>query len=64
MRKLKLDLDLLRVDTFAPAEDEPRERGTVRGHWSMRGTCDVATCQPGGTCANNCGPNTDPRYCI
>jgi len=32
MRKLRLDLDALAVDTFAPAAREEAERGTVKAH--------------------------------
>lgn len=35
MRKLRLDLDALSVDTFAPRAQEPAERGTVKGHLRM-----------------------------
>jgi hypothetical protein len=56
MRKIRMELEQLHVDTF---ETSPVEagRGTVRGHWSQVGTCDgrVATCQYGGTCGPGCG---------
>jgi hypothetical protein len=32
MRKLRLDLGALAVDTCAPRAEEPVERGTVNGH--------------------------------
>jgi hypothetical protein len=56
MKKITLDLEHLRVDSFATAETDDA-RGTVHGHWSQVGTCDafVATCQYGGTCGNGCG---------
>jgi len=56
MRKIQLDPDTLRVETFKTGEAET-VRGTVRGHWSQVGTCDavVATCQAGGTCVWTCG---------
>lgn len=55
MRKIRLDLDGLSVDTFATSPAEA-ERGTVQGHWSQLGTCDafVATCQLNGTCKFTC----------
>jgi hypothetical protein len=55
VRKIRLDLEKLGVDTFETTASEPA-RGTVRGHWSQVGTCDafVATCQYGGTCTNGC----------
>jgi len=56
MRKIRLDLEKLGVETFETSAAEP-ERGTVRGHWSQVGTCDavVGTCQYGGTCGPGCG---------
>ena len=56
MRKLQLDIDTLRVDTFETGAEKD-ESGTVRGHWSQPGTCDaafVATCQYGGSCGPGC----------
>lgn len=38
MRKLKLDMDQLQVETFDTAADRADERGTVRGHaWTLLG---------------------------
>ncbi|MDB4948662.1 MAG: hypothetical protein JWM27_1311 [Gemmatimonadetes bacterium] len=53
MRKIRLDLDKLDVETFDTSAADSDGRGTVHGHdYSQVGTCDarVATCQPGGTC--------------
>ena len=57
MRKLKLDVEALEVETFAADDIAAPSRGTVHGQWSQRGTCDgfVATCQYGGTCGPGCG---------
>jgi hypothetical protein len=57
MKKIRLDLDRLHVETFATSDREVPARGTVHGQWSQRGTCDgfVATCQYGGTCGPGCG---------
>lgn len=64
MKKLNLAVEELSVESFETAAAH-RERGTVRGHWSFAGTCDVATCQDGGTCAATCKCGTDdPRYCV
>ena len=68
MRKMKLDLEHLHVETFETTA-AGAERGTVHGHWSQLGTCDafVATCQVGGTCAAMCGSKarcSDPAYCL
>jgi hypothetical protein len=56
MKKIRLDLDRLNVDTFATIADEVDARGTVHGQWSQRGTCDavVGTCQYGGSCGAGC----------
>ncbi|HEU4457211.1 MAG TPA: hypothetical protein VFR81_29345 [Longimicrobium sp.] len=32
MRKLRLDVDALKVESFDAAKDIAKERGTVRGH--------------------------------
>lgn len=57
MKKIRLDLDRLHVETFETADRDAAARGTVHGQWSQRGTCDgfVATCQYGGTCGAGCG---------
>lgn len=56
MRKVTLNPDTLRVDTFEPSAAGKPARGTVQGHWSQVGTCDafVGTCQYGGTCGPGC----------
>ena len=66
MRKLKMDLDALLVESFDTAR-EPAERGTVQGHFSLR--CDTvnATCDGGNTCGyptcnfaqNSCAESCD-----
>ena len=55
MRKIRLDLDKLSVETYETSSAET-ERGTVQGHWSQLGTCSprVATCQVNGTCQWTC----------
>ncbi|HEX8905846.1 MAG TPA: hypothetical protein VF771_13430 [Longimicrobiaceae bacterium] len=66
MRKIRLDLDRLSVETYAISSPET-ERGTVHGHWSQLGTCDafVATCQVNGTCAWTCGSRcNDTGTCL
>jgi len=57
MKKMHLDLDRLRVETFDTSDPERAPRGTVYGHFSQRGTCDafVGTCQYGGSCGAGCG---------
>jgi hypothetical protein len=64
MRKMKLDVERLDVETFeaGPGEDD---RGTVIGQYSQIGTCGyparLATCQLNGTCANTCGSRCTDR---
>ena len=57
MKKISLDLQGLRVESFETCAADKSPRGTVHGHWSQMGTCDgrAATCQQGGTCGNGCG---------
>jgi hypothetical protein len=64
MRKIRLDLERLDVETFETCAADP-DRGTVRGHWSQLGTCDafVATCQLNGTCARTCGSRCGSTTC-
>jgi hypothetical protein len=61
MKKIRLDLERLHVETFETTAAEPPARGTVHGQWSQPGTCDAyaATCQPGGTCARTCNRCTN-----
>ncbi len=54
MKKIRLELDSLTVESFATTKDEGREPGTVRGHGSGIG-CATAYCS-GNPCS---GPN-DP----
>jgi hypothetical protein len=56
MKKLNLDIDRLRVETFEAESADADGHGTVHGHWSQPGTCDgrVATCQYGGSCGAGC----------
>lgn len=56
MNKIKLNVDVLQVETFETASAS-MERGTVHGHYSQRGTCDAraATCQDGKSCTAYCG---------
>ena len=65
MKKIRLDLEMLDVETFETGADEAA-RGTVRGHWSQLGTCDavVATCQQNGTCALTCGSRCGSTTCV
>lgn len=72
MKKLKLDADELRVQTFETVEAD-HGRGTVYGHYTVETQDPCGTCisQGGGycdtadgyTCA--CGPTVDPNnaYC-
>jgi hypothetical protein len=63
MKKIRLDLERLTVETFATTEDDKAKRGTVRGHlsayyelchaddtWQQSCTCE-ATCNAA-TCYN------------
>ena len=71
MKKLKLQLDELVVESFATAAEQAG-RGTVQGHWSCdtcveidcSAACTGGSCEPGGTTTNPasgmgtiCGPD-------
>jgi hypothetical protein len=77
MRKIRLELDDLQVETFEVL-DEEGGRATVHGHLGHPGqtgavgvdSCDSAICgnsycagpnNPNNTCANSCG--SDPCIC-
>ncbi|HEU0297823.1 MAG TPA: hypothetical protein VFR37_00170 [Longimicrobium sp.] len=51
MKKLRLDLDGLQVETFATAHVEVAERGTVHG---LNHTREIY-CTKGDTCRTSCG---------
>jgi hypothetical protein len=63
MRKLKLDLAALRVESLATAALED-EGGTVHGHASRFATCEsiVNSCITYCDCTLACAP-TDPSGC-
>lgn len=59
MKKLRLDLHDLRVDSFEPASADAEE-GTVEGYATLRCTGNYATCRyAGDTCVegNTCDAN-------
>ncbi|HST61059.1 MAG TPA: hypothetical protein VLK84_20310 [Longimicrobium sp.] len=56
MRKAKLSLDTLHVDTFETAAASPGARGTVHAHATFYGTCQ-------GTCVDTCGGPTCDYPC-
>ncbi|HEX8695608.1 MAG TPA: pinensin family lanthipeptide [Longimicrobium sp.] len=63
MRKLRLKLDALRVESFETAAAAPREAGTVHGHarpTRQQQTCDL-TCEGDGCPLSgygSCQPDT------
>ena len=60
MRKLRLDVEQLTVETFEVTRAAERERGTVRGHLTNNViTCDNTDCNQN-TCLDTCAtcPNT------
>jgi len=73
VKKLKLDLEKIAVESFKTDAEEGKERGTVRGHaslhcsWNPDDTCDQSTCDYAGTCMASCdGGNSCvscPPYC-
>lgn len=64
MRKIRLDVDALAVESFDTARDQEKKAGTVIGHDAtlLVDGCTVAGCFSRGTCFQSCG--TDLRPCI
>jgi hypothetical protein len=64
MKKLKLSLDALEVQSFTTASGAPR-RGTVHGEQQC--TCYTCTCPNcetcNATCPETCGYSCDGTYC-
>ena len=53
-RKLRLDFDVLSVDSFATESPEVQKRGTVNGHAVTLTTCDpYGACNTRNTCTTN-----------
>lgn len=53
--KLKLELDALTVQSFAPDESRARQHGTVHGHAVTLCKCNTQSCDAFDTLnANNC----------
>lgn len=65
MNKLKLDLDVLEVESFATRDVDGSDGGTVLAHnHSELGTC-TDTCgetQNGHTCYETCAYTCDPQH--
>lgn len=57
MRKLKLQVEELVVDSFEAVGNRRRAAGTVRGHESIDPTGDDWTCQANISCAYGCSNN-------
>jgi hypothetical protein len=58
MKKLKLDLHALQVETFEAKDERPAEGGSVLAHQASRYDCPpTERCSEiqGGTCVNTCG---------
>ena len=56
MRKLKLDVDNLAVESFTPGAVRGEHGGTVHAHQATRNgnTCNNFSCQVGGTDPDSC----------
>lgn len=61
MQKLKLDLDQVRVDSFAVDAAAEARRGTVNGHSTTFNTIDIGGCA--GTGADDSCGSCAPRIC-
>ena len=69
MKKLKLDVDAVDVESFPTLDESGTQRGTVLGHTEPNHTCTIVsqydyTCHA--TCANTCDQlrYTCGRTCI
>lgn len=77
MRKLRLNLEALRIESFTTGASSTR-RGTVQGQSYLEPTqylCggggdigDTNDCESGGSCVTNCQPpkvdvSTEPTFC-
>lgn len=67
MRKLKLNLEALQVETFA-AQRAPEPRGTVQGHYTSgpiacQGTCLASHQCSGGQCSTLVGCGSYENTC-
>lgn len=61
MKKLRLSLDALAVETFEPRADAPRAGGTVHGHAEDYSAQETACADLCATQANTCA--TCDAYC-
>jgi len=51
MKKLKLDLEAVAVESFDVTAGEREEKGTVHGHITIAASCEeTACCSPNATC--------------
>jgi hypothetical protein len=64
MRKIRLDVDALAVESFDTARTQDKKTGTVIGHDAtlLADGCTGGGCFSQGTCFRSCG--TDYRPCI
>ncbi len=60
MRKLTLDLNALRVQSFATDEEGPRPFGTVHGRQKNTGPETVCTASPGCASRDRCADTDEP----
>jgi hypothetical protein len=63
MKKIRLDLDMLSVETFSTTGSEAGPRGTVKAHDSQYGECYSVDC-PATAATDECGGcNTEWETC-
>lgn len=65
MKKIHLDIDSLKVDSFSTTKEDQPVRGTVQAHsaypCTVYDSCDVTACGcPGGGSGHNTCGNTSP----
>ncbi len=63
MKKLKLNLDELKVESFKTSSEKEENKGTVQGNLPWTETCEGApTCELQNTCWYTCARVTGPCY--
>ena len=66
MKKLKLNLDELKIESFETSVQKPNNKGTIHGNITgntcdeptCAGTCPENPCPTNNTCETDCGQNT------
>jgi hypothetical protein len=63
MRKVKLEIDALAVESFDTGRDAAKREGTVHAHVATDPTCQNQTCRFAETCYDSCDGVCGTYYC-